>query len=591
MTSKHFFRFALSITLLAMLTASCHPHIEGSGFDEPENPNPVPEGAWDHVNGGLNAAYGSIDHRYEHDIPPSHGPVDPWSLTAWRGERVHAQMVLWSADEIQNIRVSATPLRGEAGRISQEQISIHPVRYVITDIFLRGCGWRDGDTIPSSLAADLLEDNQAFQVLERTTRPVWISIDVPSDAEPGLYSGEIRVSARGERRISLPYEIEVLPHELPPANEWAFHLDLWQNPFAIARYYEVEPWSEEHWELLPPYLEMLADAGQKNLTASILHRPWGGQTYDHFESKVEWRHLGNGQWEYDYSVFDRWVELGTRSGITGPISSYSMVPWGNQVRYYDADSTDYVTVRVIPGTEEYEAIWTPFLRAFRDHVTERGWIDRTLIAMDERGLEEMSAMVELLKRVAPELKIGLAGNFYEELTDDIYDLCVFHRPVLDQEHIRRRQEQGLITTFYTMCAAPEHPNNFTFSPPAEQAFLGWYAAAHGYDGFLRWAYNSWVADPVRDSRFRTWPAGDTYQIYPGPRSSIRFERLREGIQDFEKIRILRALMQQQGHTAGLNRLATTLEPVTMANVTEPSAAHWVNQGKQTLDELSRSVQP
>ena len=33
--------------------------------------------------------------------------------------------------------------------------------------------------------------------------------------------------------------------------------------------------------------------------------------------------------------------------------------------------------------------------------------------------------------------------------------------------------------------------------------------------------------------------GDTYMVYPDARSSIRFERLVEGIQDAEKIRILR----------------------------------------------------
>lgn len=54
------------------------------------------------------------------------------------------------------------------------------------------------------------------------------------------------------------------------------------------------------------------------------------------------------------------------------------------------------------------------------------------------------------------------------------------------------------------------------------------------DGFLRWAYKSWPQTPLADSRFTAWPAGDTYQFYPGPLSSIRFEKLMEGIQDFER---------------------------------------------------------
>ena len=62
-----------------------------------------------------------------------------------------------------------------------------------------------------------------------------------------------------------------------------------------------------------------------------------------------------------------------------------------------------------------------------------------------------------------------------------------------------------------------------------------------YDGFLRWAYDAWPADPMRDARHTAWPAGDTYMVYPGGESSVRFEKLREGIVDFEKIRVLRAM--------------------------------------------------
>ena len=76
--------------------------------------------------------------------------------------------------------------------------------------------------------------------------------------------------------------------------------------------------------------------------------------------------------------------------------------------------------------------------------------------------------------------------------------------------------------------------------------------------FLRWAYNSWVEDPIRDSRFRTWAAGDTYLVYPEGRSSIRFERLVEGIQDWEKIRLLKT--EFSGDEAKLQTLHNLLEP-------------------------------
>jgi len=108
------------------------------------------------------------------------------------------------------------------------------------------------------------------------------------------------------------------------------------------------------------------------------------------------------------------------------------------------------------------------------------------------------------------------------------------------KELQQRSRGGLSTTFYVCCNPPQ-PNNFVFSAPVEGRYLGWYAAACGYSGFLRWAYDAWPADPMRDARHTLWPAGDCFLVYPGGNSSIRFEKLREGIVDYEKIRLLREL--------------------------------------------------
>lgn len=46
---------------------------------------------------------------------------------------------------------------------------------------------------------------------------------------------------------------------------------------------------------------------------------------------------------------------------------------------------------------------------------------------------------------------------------------------------------------------------------------------------------------MRDGRFGSWASGDCYLVYPGGNSGIRFEKLREGIADYEKISIIRKL--------------------------------------------------
>ena len=157
---------------------------------------------------------------------------------------------------------------------------------------------------------------------------------------------------------------------------------------------------------------------------------------------------------------------------------------------------------------------------------------------------------------------------------------------IEQTDIVQRRSKGLTTTFYVCCSSG-FPNTYTSSAPAEATYLSWYAAAEDYDGFLRWAYNSWTEDPLRDSRFRTWPAGDTYVVYPGGRSSIRFERLCEGIQDAEKIRILRA-EAGRGNSAGADEKRARLEAVIAPFASREPAADLherLAEAKRVLNEL------
>ena len=126
------------------------------------------------------------------------------------------------------------------------------------------------------------------------------------------------------------------------------------------------------------------------------------------------------------------------------------------------------------------------------------------------------------------------------------------------QDLKERREKGLNSTFY-ICCSDEFPNQFTFSEPAEAAFLGWYALASGFDGLLRWSYNSWVENPLQDSRFRAWPAGDTYLVYPQNRSSIRFERTLEGIQDYTKVMIIKKLLHAKGNMEEIKRLDEAIQ--------------------------------
>jgi hypothetical protein len=460
---------------------------------------------------------------------------------------------------------------------------------VLTDIFASGCGHRKPEDFPVSLAPDMLDTLACFNIDAKTARPVWLTFNIPSDAEAGVYTGTLTIHARNMKTQKLNISLEVLPQTLPSAKDWKFHLDLWQHPTAVARINSVQPWSEEHWKLMESPMKMLADAGQKVITATLNKDPWNNQCYDAYEAMITWTKNTNGSWTYDYSMFDRWVEFMMRLGVTKMINCYSMIPWNSELRYYDVASQASIDISAKPGSKEFVELWTPFLSDFRKHLEGKGWLNITNIAMDERSPQDMKAMLDLLQKVAPEFGVSLADNHksYKQYPY-LKDICVEFSATFDEADLAYRKQHGLTSTFY-VCCADSFPNVFTFSDPAEATYIGWYVAAAGLDGFLRWAYNSWVENPVIDSRFRTWPAGDTYIIYPGNRSSIRFERLREGIQDAEKIRILREKLMLSSAGDAPDKLAQLnkeLEKFNIPAIPSLPCSEMLQKGKKLLEELS-----
>jgi hypothetical protein len=564
---------------------------------EPDDPDTYDLTDWESVNPGVHSGFGSIDTFYSKSIPPVGEISGSVNLQGWKGERVNCKLLVWTSGNEGQISIEASDLEKDNFKIAKENISVSVMRYVLVDQFQNeksgSCGSRDNDKMPVHIRPDLLSGENIFKIDGPGTRPVWISVDIPADAPAGIYTGIIsRISKSGIENHVI--ELEVINKRLPDPSEWTFRLDLWQNPFAVARYHGVELWSAEHIDLLKPLLKKLAGAGQKCITTIIIEKPWNGEAgVDPFRSMIKWTKKSNGTWNYDYKVFDTYVNLAMECGINGQINCYSVIPITNKFTWFDEKIDDIVVTELIPGTEEYEALMTNFLGDFKSHLKEKGWMDKTFLALDEREETEMKNLFEFLHETAPEFRISMAGFYYESINSSIHDFSSNWRDGgrIPEEAIKSREKSGLITTYYVACGIPK-PNNFTFSLPSESCYEGWLAAAMGFDGFLRWAYNTWPENPLIDSRYIKWPSGDMYLVYPGALSSVRFERLRDGIQDYEKIRILRKELAENTSpeaASAMERLDNFLRLIDSKTLDKRSAAEVINEGKQLLYEIAKSA--
>lgn len=515
------------------------------------------DAAWAKLAAPTQLSWASIDTRYRRLDIPQVKTQNAVSLKAWRGERVNAQALLWTNVDLDDVQITVGDLRSGNAVIPSSALRTSFVRYVMTDELNKdgsGCGHRNPADWDSSVVADVLDINKTLPVRRNTTQPIWANVWVPQDAKPGNYTAQITVSGKNMKPMSLQLKLQVINRTLPAPQQWTTNLDLWQNPYAVARYYKVPLWSKAHFDAMCPIMKMLADAGQYSITTSIMHKPWNGQTEDHYDSMVtRIKHI-DGSWTFDYAVFDRYVEFMMNDvGINRLIACYTMIPWDLRFDYYDEATNRMKFVKAKPGDNAYTEYWGTFLRDFARHLRQKGWFDKTCIAMDERPMKDMQAAIKVIKDADKDYKISLAGIYHDEIERDLYYYCIAYGNDFPPEVLARRRAEGKISTYYT-CCTEGFPNTFTFSPPAEAAWMAVHALGGNYDGYLRWSYNSWTRDPLRDSRFRSWAAGDTYCIYPGPRSSIRFERLIEGLQICEKIVQLRKEYTRTGQKAKLQKL-------------------------------------
>lgn len=491
------------------------------------------------------------------------------ALTAVRGEQVSAQLAIAAGHRIDDLRARVSRLRGPDGHTLPPQAS--QVRYVRYAPVMRAKSEHDwsasiedvsssrevsGDRNPD-VVGDPLAELPAVDVPAYAAQPVWFTFRVPRDARPGTYTATVTLRSSTGRLASYPLTLEVSRAQVPAPRDYRFHLDVWMQPETIATQADVPLWSRRHWRLMEAYFADLASRGQKVVNTAIVDNPWHhewalgetrSQTWEPYRSMVAWAWDGE-RFSFDYDRFDRYVTAARRAGLGPTIAAYSMLAFHSEehLTYTDTRTGKRVYEEVELGGERWREAWGAFLRDFSAHLRQRGWLADTWLSFDERPPETMTVVRDFVHEVAPEFdeRIAVAGTLDTE--GIAHNLSVGWRDLekVTDELVKRRRQAGKRTTFYVY-GWPPHPNTLAFSPAVEARMLPWIAAQRHLDGLLRWSYNSWPAEVFTDPVF-VFVQGDEYLVYPGekgrPMSSVRWEQLREGIEDFELVAQVRERLE------------------------------------------------
>ena len=478
---------------------------------------------------------------------------DSASLDAavWRGETAYVEI-----PEALRGKVSCLSERWTGDDIKLTLLRFDEVKYDLVEKYTDGEGKNKARVTGKGTVRDICRE---WKVGDKDF-PSMVKIAV----KPGVKPIETVFELDSTGSETNFFKVTIVDRVLPPAKEWKYFLDLWQHPWAVSRFFNVEPFSKEHYEKMEPIYRALAECGCKALTVTLLELPWNNQCYDAYHSMIERVKTAGGKWKFDYSIFDEYVAFGRKCGLGPDIACYTMCPWGYRVSWKEEKDGQFLERRekYLPGTPEFEDYWGPFLVDFAKHLKEKGWFDDMYIAMDERAPEDVRKIIDFIQKKSPGMKVAMAGNRspseFSGMKIDNYCQGLIHLRKHPQmlDDLEPRRKAGCKTTFYVCCTAA-HPNTFMDSPLDEGFWLGAYPVMVGFDGFLRWAANSWPENPYDDASYNSlnWRPGDTFFVYPGGELSARMIALRAGVVAAEKMRILKEEGNRDEADAAIKRLA------------------------------------
>lgn len=397
----------------------------------------------------------------------------------------------------------------------------------------------------ATLLPDFVDCEPAVDVAGNTTITFLISGKIPDSVIPGKY--ELQIFAESDSHGTLCKMVSLNIISSPDViSKWECNTIFWPQWQALCQYYKIEMWSEEFWELADKYLGEMAAGGNNSIMLSIKDDPFRyplPKLYYHHHDKpcpIRWQRNGD-SWSFDYTLYDRYIELNLKHGINREIECYSLLPCKRQlpdIAYYDLRTGEYIIQPTTYDSPEYESAWGAFITDFMRHNKSRGWDHLlTLCPYDEpTDPATFRAVALMAKKYAPEIKISAAITATTAVTVcDVINIATIHlSDGFSQDACKFLRSRGVELRWYN-CCKPDWGNTLFCCGLADSYRIPWITYANQFSGYLRWSIFNFTKDVFSNPGFN-WPTGDMYLLYPGisgPLSSLRWEAYKAGLHDLK----------------------------------------------------------
>ncbi len=446
-----------------------------------------------------------------------------------RNEYICAQCVVKANQDIEHVTVSLSPLMHVNGKSSLPADAV--TWNFVGSIRIEENTPNRGETglvrrAPARFPDYLAEDREV-PLGKGQCKAVYLTVRIPRDAEEGIYKGTVTIKTEGGDE-SLPLQLTVYPFTLP--DERHVMVTEWYSTGKFKQFHGIDASdSERFYQMLSLYAENMAEHRQNVFRVSL----------DLIAGVLD----DKGKLTFDFTRFDKWAEVFWKTGRmdlleTGFVAQFREGGWSSKeivlrdFRVRELSSGRSVTM---PG-KEFLAQLLPALEA---HLKEKGWLQKTVfhIADEPSNHNIMSwrEASEYVRRYAPALRRMDAIE-----TTHCFDRLEVWVPKLDHlatwyDIYQKAQSQGNELWFYTVgiFQGGSYPNKTVDVPLIESRLLHWLNYRYGLKGYLHWGFNQWTDDPFEAPGQHR---GDGWHVYPkkdGLLCSLRWEQMRNGLQDYE----------------------------------------------------------
>ncbi|MBP3604973.1 MAG: DUF4091 domain-containing protein [Clostridia bacterium] len=384
---------------------------------------------------------------------------------------------------------------------------------------------------------------------------VWVEINIPEDISAGEYVLKFMLDASesGKGFAESVITVEVINAVIPKED---IYLTQWMHCDCLANYYNVEVWSERHWEIVENFARVAVKNGINMLLTPVFTPPLdteiGGERRT--TQLVGVKKDADG-YSFDFSLLDRWVEMCDRIGIKYFEISHLFTQWGAHHAPKVMAMVDGEYKRIFgwdteAAGESYAAFLRAFLKALLCHMKKNGNDQRCFFHIsDEPGiahLESYKAAKAIVSEILEGYTIMDALSKYEFYKDGLVET-----PIPASNHIAPFIEANApnLWTYYCCSQTQKVSNRFIAMTSFRNRSIGFQMYKYDIVGFLHWGYNFYanygsvdVINPYLQQDGDGWVSpGDAYSVYPSHTGealeSLRIVVFYEALQDMKAMKL------------------------------------------------------